>query len=157
MILLTVALCKRITPRKQVRCQRYLLYAYFWVPFWQFDDFTPYNHIPVTGMRVPRPLVWDLSLDKAPSRLNHVLVITAIKSLSQSVVLPVIQLRDAHIAFLMCCFTQIFRSCSCLLTPWDLVHASQSLGIWSKVSAAKQENRGNLCLWSNVKSLHSFY
>lgn len=113
------------TPRHQVRCQRYLLYAYLWAPFWQIDGFTSYNRLSVTDLRVPKPLACDLSLDKAPSRSNHLLEVTAIKSLSQSVVLPIFQLHDVHRAFLMCCFAQIFQILFVLPDttpkPWELV------------------------------------
>lgn len=120
-----MALCERIAPRKQVWCQTYPLYAYLWASFWQTVDFTPYNRIPVTGTRVSRPLVWDLSLDKAPGRWNHVLEVTVIKSLSQSIFLSVFKLHDAHTAFLMWCFAQIFQILfvppDTTPKPWDLV------------------------------------
>jgi len=114
-IFLTVALSKIIATRKQVRCQRYLLFTYFRAPFWQTDDFTPHNLMPVRGVRVPRPLVWDVSLDKAASKLNHILEVTAVKSLSQSIVLPVCGLHDAQI------FHNLFVPLDTTSKPWDLV------------------------------------
>lgn len=150
MILLTVALCKRIAPRTQVRHQRYLLHAYLWAAFWQADEFIPYDHISVTVMRVPRPLAWELFLEKPPSRLNHTMEVTAIKSLSKFFHLFFSFM--VHIQLLQCAvLPKDFRYCLCHLT------SPQHLQVWSKVSAAEQENRGNLCLWSSIKNFNSFY
>lgn len=45
--------------------------------------------------------------------------------MSQSIVLSVFQLHDAHVAFLMCCFAQIFQILfvppDTTPKPWDLV------------------------------------